>query len=548
MGSKIENMTQDMMKISSITGTDTMINALLSEEGGDFAKDLYSLGSEDVIRINQVQNRISSIKNNFFNYNMHVWIFGADGLIYSALDQSRDDFDFKVRYAQKYQTQDWYRAVIESQGRGIWIAPFYYGIDCDGAQGAFISQARILRDSIRQEHLGIVMVTFGSDNFQKLLGEKTSGIITLLSEEGKLIFSSDSSKMESFLATPGLLQTDVRQDEAYHLFDMDGEKYLINEYSLDTLGWKLVSVVSYEDSMREIWELKRRTVQINTAAFAIFAIICICLILYITNPLHKLIRSMERKQVGGYSVGSMEKSDDVSNLVNVFSHLFNRIDDLMKTVLEEKQIENDLKYEALRSQINPHFLFNTLNSIKWSAIISGAEHVARMISSLGMILEVSISRGTDEISLGEELELVRSYLFIQNVRYYDKFRLETHVAKETLNAKVPKFILQPCVENSIIHGLGDHPEMTLCIEALYCAEGFLLELTDDGEGIQPERLATLISDLSHTQHCGQFSGIGLWNVNERIKLKYGKQYGITITSQPKQGTRIYLLLPRLDEK
>ena len=219
---------------------------------------------------------------------------------------------------------------------------------------------------------------------------------------------------------------------------------------------------------------------------------------------------------------------------------------LVAIVVQEQKQENDLRYEALRAQINPHFLFNTLSTIKWSAKMSGANNVSKTISALGRLLEVSINKGEEEVCFSEEFELVKCYVYIQNVRYNDKFELQLKVEDERIYSyRVPKLILQPIVENSIIHGFGDMVDnCVIKIDAYGKGESVIIDVIDNGTGIDKDRL----EGLMHSKNAKQkFSGIGLKNVHERIRLKYGDQYGISINSAGGEGTTVSIAIPKLED-
>jgi sensor histidine kinase YesM len=253
-------------------------------------------------------------------------------------------------------------------------------------------------------------------------------------------------------------------------------------------------------------------------------------------------------KVGAYSVDVKENEnlDDVNGLVRSFDNILNRTEELVSVVIEEQKRENDLRYEALRAQINPHFLFNTLSTIKWSAKMSGANHVAKMISSLGRLLEVSVSKGEEHIPLSEEIELLKCYIYIQNMRYNDKFELVISVADESCYSyKVLKLILQPIVENSIIHGFVDKDENCIIEIDAYLKEGhIIINVTDNGSGINDNKVEQLLKVESTERQ--KFSGIGLKNVHERIRMKYGGNYGLSISSEIGKGTAVSLTIPIIE--
>jgi two-component system sensor histidine kinase YesM len=250
-------------------------------------------------------------------------------------------------------------------------------------------------------------------------------------------------------------------------------------------------------------------------------------------------------KIGEYSIGSknMEVSDDVSGIVNSFEYMFKRVEELVQIVIMEQKRESDMKYEALRAQINPHFLFNTLNTIKWSAIMSGSENVSKMISALGKLLEVSMNKGEDEITLKEEMELTESYVYIQNIKNNDKLKLVFDIDEELQELKILKLILQPIVENSINHGLKNKPGSgEIRISAIIKENKLVVTVRDDGVGISEEKVERILyADDENGRH--KYNGIGLNNIHERLKIKYGSDYGLSIESEEGKGTKVDIILP-----
>ena len=239
--------------------------------------------------------------------------------------------------------------------------------------------------------------------------------------------------------------------------------------------------------------------------------------------------------------------DDVSGIVRSFDCLSEKIEELVKVVIEEKRREQQLKYEALQAQITPHFLFNTLNTIKWSAVMSGADNVGKMIAALGKLLEVSMSKGDEEVTFKEEIQLIEAYVFIQNVRYNDRYALKIEADQRIDQLKVPKLILQPLVENAIIHGLKNIEDKGIIKIQAKTEEGKLkISVIDNGEGIPEGKIQQILDNTGGEGRKQKFSGIGLSNVNERLKLRYGEKYGISISSQVGSGTIVDLMLPIIE--
>lgn len=550
IGNEIDNVTEDIMKIASMVSSNSVILANLSgydyNDISDFeSKSLLYLGAEDVIKISEVQKQIYYVKNNFFNYDSHIILFGADGNIYSALETVYDEWEFKLNYIKEYKNQNWYHILKGGEKTGVWTAPFTYEIAGPEGEKRYISLARTMKDYNTQDILGTIMVNFSEDNFKKFLGSDFNGIVTLLNEDKQTIFSSNSGEAENQSFSEQVYSKIPDRGKGYFSTEIEDKKYLLNYYSIEKIGWSLVAAMPYKEVMEEITSLKTKTFTINIFIFGSFFIIALGLILYMLNPLKKLIWKIRKMKIGDHSIElkNMEYYDDVSGIVNSFEYMMKRVEELIATVIIEQKYESDLKYEALRAQINPHFLFNTLNTIKWSAMMSGSENVSKMISALGKLLEVSMNKGEDEITLREELELTECYLYIQNIRFNDKFTLNFEAVEQVRNLKILKLILQPIVENSIIHGLKSKTSGgEIRISATIKENKLLVLVQDNGVGISKDKINHIL-DPEQDPKLLKYSNIGLINIHERLKIKYGDEYGLIIESEEGKGTTVSILLP-----
>jgi sensor histidine kinase YesM len=228
-----------------------------------------------------------------------------------------------------------------------------------------------------------------------------------------------------------------------------------------------------------------------------------------------------------------------------FKKMVGNLQETIHNLSEEQRRKEEARFQALQSQIRPHFLLNTLNSIKWSARLSGAEHVSRMINSLGKLLTFAMRQDREMIPLREELEFVQNYIDLQNVRFNNGIKLVVDVPETLEDARINKFTLQPLAENSIIHG-GRLPE-TLTVRIAARERDGMLELTvsDDGAGVASAMLAAGIdgSETRSENRGGQLNGIGLNNIQERIRLHFGRQHGLTLDNGPNGGAVVRIVMP-----
>jgi two-component system sensor histidine kinase YesM len=238
--------------------------------------------------------------------------------------------------------------------------------------------------------------------------------------------------------------------------------------------------------------------------------------------------------------------DEITELGMSFNIMIGRIRDLLDSKIKEQENLKKAELRALQAQINPHFLYNTLDTIIWMTESKRTDEVVKIVSALANFFRISLSKGRDWITIGEEIERTRSYLTIQKMRYRDIMDYRIEVDEKVSDNTVLKLVLQPLVENAIYHGLKNQRQSGIVtVRAKQKNENeVLLEVEDDGIGFTPEKLAWINSLMN--DNCDEIRferGFGLDNVNKRIKLYYGKQYGLSITSQYQVGTCVAVSIP-----
>ncbi len=241
----------------------------------------------------------------------------------------------------------------------------------------------------------------------------------------------------------------------------------------------------------------------------------------------------------------LESQDEIGMMNRMFNHMVEENNRQIETIylleLQERQAELD----NLQSQINPHFLYNILDTIHWSALRNNNREIADMAYSLAQVFRLSLHRGERKIPLEDEKKLVEYYLQLQKMRYKDRLEFKLEFSQDTLELKVPKLLLQPLVENAVIHGIGNRSHTVHIHVAVWWKEGYLfLRVKDDGCGIKPEKLRCLLDDtITDTERDRKGSRYALRNIQQRLKLEYGEDYKFSIESEWGQGTRVTLIFP-----
>jgi two-component system sensor histidine kinase YesM len=267
----------------------------------------------------------------------------------------------------------------------------------------------------------------------------------------------------------------------------------------------------------------------------------------ISRPIRKLKTSMEQVEQGDFNISiHIKGTDEVEQLSRRFNIMVARIRQLMDQIIGEQEAKRKYEFEVLQAQINPHFLYNTLNSIVRMVGTGKNEDVITSITSLSKLFRISLSRGKAIITVEEELEHIRNYLILQKIRYKNKFDYVIDIEDEVLPYLTIKLILQPIVENAIYHGIEFMTAGGLIqISARIEAGKILFQVRDNGVGIPPQMLQTIQSGQVQSE---KGSGVGFKNVHERIKLFHGPDYGLEIESEPDEGTCVSIWMPLMKEE
>jgi two-component system sensor histidine kinase YesM len=243
--------------------------------------------------------------------------------------------------------------------------------------------------------------------------------------------------------------------------------------------------------------------------------------------------------------------DEITELGMSFNIMIGKIKDLLDSKIKEQEDLKKAELRALQAQINPHFLYNTLDTIIWMAESKKTDEVIKIVSALSDFFRISLSKGMDWITIGEEVERIRSYLTIQKMRYRDILDFKIEVDENVSENTILKLILQPLVENALYHGIKNKRQGgTISVRAQRKGrDEILLEVEDNGIGFMPEKLAQLQAELKDNSGDIKFeSGFGLGNVNKRIRLYYGEPYGLSVQSEYMTGTCVTLVIPAKIER
>ncbi|HHW22406.1 MAG TPA: sensor histidine kinase [Clostridiaceae bacterium] len=357
---------------------------------------------------------------------------------------------------------------------------------------------------------------------------------------------------------------DFENNDIKDTYEINGSRNIVLVDEIPIIQGRIISFMPEKELFAEIDQLRRIVMIVLMVTLISMSVLFFLITNNITRPVKKLISFMDdlkggsirdlkkEVQLEGYfeiTVLSKEFNSMLREINNLTHRLFETSSKLYETEIEKEKSE----LAFLRSQINPHFLYNTLEVIKGIALDEGAEKLYEMTNALALVFRYSV-KGSNTVQLGEELKIIKAYVHIHLIRFGERLEAEYQIEEETLNVKVPKMILQPVVENAFFHGLeAKRGKGRLTIGSSINGRTLRIWIKDDGVGIEEDKLAEIRSKLSGSAadsrlNSGRDGRIGLFNVNNRIKLTYGAEYGLSIYSEPSKGTEVVILLPAGDEE
>ncbi|HVP20115.1 MAG TPA: sensor histidine kinase [Spirochaetia bacterium] len=325
-----------------------------------------------------------------------------------------------------------------------------------------------------------------------------------------------------------------------------GADYQIIAQGSEYTGWKTIGVFPLNEIMGQVSLIRYYSFIIAGVTLFIAVVVSIFFTGSIARPVIALRTLMKKAEEGNLTVrfqGGQE--DEIGHLGKSFNTMIEEIQKLIDLVYREQQSKREAELKTLQEQIKPHFLYNTLDTIHWMAQDHGATDIVQIVTALTSLFRIALSKGKEMISLSDELEHVRSYLIIQKLRYEDKFDFSLCVQDDVLPYMVLKLTLQPIVENAIYHGIKERRgHGTIRVDALRRDGILVLRVCDDGVGMSSDKLAAVRALLTAAPaESTQKNGYGISNVNERIQLSFGKDYGLRFESAPGRGTTVEILHP-----
>jgi len=439
-----------------------------------------------------------------------------------------------------FMAAGWYDRVLGADGRGVILPP--YRPEGAGEDDPYIfSYARSIVNVANRVPYGVLLIDLSTSYLMELLQETkipTSATVFIVDSSNRIIYHPDQRLIgERFGARLGPSYGKLTAD-------LDGQT-MVQYVRSQATGWTVVSTVPLRQLSEELNILRNLLWVFSGTVLLLAVLLSSGLTMNIIRPLKAMKRMMNRVELGDYTVRyPVQSQDEVGQLGRSFNHMVVQIDELVSRVLTMRIYQQQAEYKVLRSQINPHFLYNTLESINMKAELNGDYEVADMVSLLGKLFRLSLQESSDQIPLSRELEYVRVYMKLQQIRF-PGLGFEVELAPELLDTPTLPWIVQPVVENAIVHGIAPaRGKGEIRIRGWRQDDDLILQIEDDGAGVTADRLAEVNASLRQPRREDDGQHIGLYNVHRRIANRDGEGYGVSMDRHT-QGWTIVTLRMRI---
>lgn len=467
-----------------------------------------------------------------------LMIFGKKSLL---LHKSIYEFWSVV---QDYASYSWYQKALESPNTSVITGPMQHEFLKDNTEQT-ISLSRRISSYEDGSFLGVILIDLNLNKIAEIFESfyaTGEGTLCILNDQGQIVYPMNYNKI-----TPQLLEKMNSMEKDNFIARIDQEEYQVVTATFEKADWKVLSLTSTGQLKESMYDTLGIVIAAIVLVMVILGVALSRILTGVVNPILRLKGHIDLADEGHLSErAEVLNHNETGALSKSFNKMLDRIENLMGEVVNEQEEKRKYELQALQAQINPHFLYNTLDSIIWMAEAKNSD-VVPMTEALAKLFRISLNKGNEFIRIEDEMEHVRNYLVIQSMRYTDKFTYHIEINDEVRYCKTIKLIVQPIVENSIYHGIKKKRGKGR-IDILACRknEKLCIRVRDDGNGMNEETCQAILTKDSKFENTSG-SGIGVKNVNERIQLYFGKEYGLRYTSALGEGTTAELILPVIEE-
>lgn len=489
-----------------------------SNDSQDFLKQ-KDLTKEAYVTQGETRDLLITISSN--NPYINAVYLGNENNEYLQLSQGQS-----VYYGNIYEHirgTAWFKEIMKKDLYGIWFQDDVTFIESSN----LLTYGRPIKDLQTLDVIGMMIFSIDKAIFKDMFKDiEQDGEIFIL-DKGKMIYSNSEDQVKSSKMVERINALAGKKSEVVTINDED---YIVNFDVNKITNWKIVSIIPYKSIVKEFDFLRKVSVILLILTLLIATFSALLISNKITKQLSLLrnvIKNMRKREK--LDNIDFDHEDEVGKIGHQFIHLYNRNNELLAELYESQLKEKEAELRTLQSHINPHFLYNTLNSIFWMAEKAKMKPIAKMAIHLANIFKLTLNDGEYITNVKNEIDQVKSYLDIQNIRYDNRIHYQINVDEDLFNERMIKLLLQPLVENAVYHGLEMTPGIwDIIINGKQEEHSLVFEVSDNGVGFNPDKVLK------------EKTGYAIRNINDRIRLQYGPGYGLTIHSEEGKGTTVCL--------
>ena len=419
------------------------------------------------------------------------------------------------------------------QGKGFWITTedeiaFYRAVMDFNKLGRTIGYQRFVIDeeALRQFYA----------NFNSYAGSQ----IFLLDQTGLILSSTEREMVGRNIGQTEHIRNAIAQRDGYFRASIDEQKHSVLFFTVEETDWTLVQSIPEKGLTTFRSTVNWMLIVIFSLCFLFVCALWLVIYRYVVKPLQILHQSMAKVKTGNFKIDmNIESRDEIGEISNGFLRMVKQLEETINDVYISRIKQREAELNALESQINPHFLYNTLDSIRWLAVQRKNYDVSEQVEALADIFRHALNKGENLVTIRQELDFLDSYMLIQHRKYGNRIALQIEADPMLMNHKMPKLVLQPLVENAIVHGLDPIVEGgTIKIKINRFEEEIRFIVSDNGVGTDEQKILAMMNNVADNKHV-----FALKNIDDRIKLGFGPDYGLRFTSKPGAGTTVEVRIP-----
>lgn len=517
-------------EISSSIAFDENLSSLLSGEINDYN---YFIKSNKVKqKLYYFTQNSKDIKSIFiYPINRSAVIRSNSNIIYNDMN---------------YIDNEFFKSLASDAETKVWSTSAVAGYDPEGGNYLYFLRA-IPNFGISN---GLIQMQINEKSISDIYKDSSFGkdsTIFIMDENGYIVSHPNKKKISTRIENS--IAEKINQNSGSFTTEIDGKNYMIVYNTIASSKWTLIATIPMDYIQSNNQWLLNTNLIIIMISFIFVILISVWVSSKIASPLERVGKAMKQLEKGDFEVRLDYDSDnEIGKIYKRYNEMAIEIKNLMEVIRKEEKKKKEAYIKVLQAQIKPHFLYNTLFTIKCLASIKKQPQIEELLDSLIKLLMASISKGGEFVSVYEEIDYIKNFALIQKYRFEDKFEVIFDINSEIQDCIVPKLILQPIIENSIVHGMdGEISFIEVNIEGRVEGEDIVFRIRDNGKGIDADKINMMLQ-VSESNNKNGFNGMGIKNVNERIKLYFGEQYGLYYLSNIENGTEVIMRLPVIKDE